>query len=1032
MSGWTKNLLFPLLLISSNGGLAWLINQLPSKPDFNLSASELKLFNSIILGLTIGCILFQVILTVLSNNSQQQSSTSNPILNNSTSNNWIGGFLPLLGGGILTALLYLKLVPTGFSATISYASLVMFALGAILPPVLILPEKWRKLLIWLIPGLGLFLTVHLILKQQLIPAVVSLILTGIITVILATKDFFKTLISELSAVWEQYQRQGAVSAATWIKNKFEMAISPFQRDYYKALEYKCRRFETQGLESQWTLDLKNVFVQLKISADRVHEAKQDIMPQSKNKVSNLDNESEYSIWDFLANKSEKKQSHKLVILGRPGSGKTTLLRHLTLIYATKQESQIFPRPPQLIPILLYLREIRDEITNLNLSQNISGNPSLEELIKQNLVKLEINDKPLNPPTNWLSTNLRKNRFLIMLDGLDEVADKNQRQQVRDWVDSQIQKYPDTTFIITSRPNGYRELEQKNQSVFELEVQPFNRKRIQDFLHSWYLQTEIMSNAGKDDEGVQQEARRQANKLFNRIQDSQNSRAIALMAVNPLLLTMIATVHRRGNVLPGKRVELYKEICEILLEKRQRAKNISDGLTASEKQSVLQELALELMQNNVREFSLSEGINYIQRQVATFPANLANPEAFIKRIRDDCALLVEKEVDIYEFAHLSFQEYLAAVEIKAKNQENVLITNINNSWWAETIRLYAAVNNATNLIRAVINMPVPSINAFLVVADYEEESWRMDSHVRQQISDKLDAGLESDDSEIFKLAVEVKLAKRLNNFVRFDDSLNNSNLEIDNSCITCAEYKLFLLETGYKLPQNWQNQSFGRGKAKNIIDGITIEDANQFCCWLSLKDVTNQLDELVTWYRLPTPKEGNEYPIQDEKLFSKTGIRLVRCKLPLKYSQLAEYLMRGKWKEADEETLNVMLQVAGKEKQGYLDVEDIGKFPCEDLRIIDTLWVSASNGHFGFSVQKEIYQSLGGKREYNKKVWNAFGDRVGWKRGGSWVGYDDMSFNLNAPGGHIPTNANFVSKFDVWDGGARGRRMALSLLSRRDL
>ena len=36
-----------------------------------------------------------------------------------------------------------------------------------------------------------------------------------------------------------------------------------------------------------------------------------------------------------------------------------------------------------------------------------------------------------------------------------------------------------------------------------------------------------------------------------------------MAVNPLLLTMIATVHRRGNVLPGKRVELYKEICQVL-------------------------------------------------------------------------------------------------------------------------------------------------------------------------------------------------------------------------------------------------------------------------------------------------------------------------------------------------------------------------------------------------------------------------------------------------------------------------------------
>jgi energy-coupling factor transporter ATP-binding protein EcfA2 len=446
MSGWTKNLPIPLLLISSNGGLGWLINQLPVKPD--------SVSNSTILGLTIGCILFQVILTVLSNDSQQQNSTSN----NSISNNWIGGFLPLLGGGILTALLYLKLVPTGFSAAISYASLVMFALGAILPPVLILPEKWRKWLILLIPGFGLFLTVHLILKQQPIPAVVSLILTGIITVILAAKDFLKTLISELSAVWEQYQKRGAVSAATWIKNKFEDAISPFQRNYYKALEYKCRDFETQGLDNEWTLELKNVFVQLKISANSANNARQDIIPQSRNQVSNFDvnnlvNNREKSIWDFLAaNKSGKNQFSKLVILGRPGSGKTTLLRHLTLIYATKQETKINPRPPQLIPILFYLREIRDEISHQNLS--------LEDLIKQHIEKLKINNKSLNPPIHWLQKNLRTNRFLILLDGLDEVADKNQRQQVRTWVDEQMKVYPDTIFILTSRPNGYRELQRQ--------------------------------------------------------------------------------------------------------------------------------------------------------------------------------------------------------------------------------------------------------------------------------------------------------------------------------------------------------------------------------------------------------------------------------------------------------------------------------------------------------------------------------------------------------------------------------------------
>lgn len=79
----------------------------------------------------------------------------------------------------------------------------------------------------------------------------------------------------------------------------------------------------------------------------------------------------------------------------------------------------------------------------------------------------------------------------------------------------------------------------------------------------------------------------------------------------------------------------------------------------------------------------------------------------------------------------------------------------------------------------------------------------------------------------------------------------------------------------------------------------------------------------------------------------------------------------------------MLEVAGRTKEGWLDSDDIDNFPCADLRTIDRLWVAASKGRFGFSVQKEIYQSLGGTRQYDEKIWEAFGDRVGWRKGGNW-------------------------------------------------
>ncbi|MDF5713119.1 MAG: serine/threonine-protein kinase [Rhizonema sp. NSF051] len=135
-----------------------------------------------------------------------------------------------------------------------------------------------------------------------------------------------------------------------------------------------------------------------------------------------------------------------------------------------------------------------------------------------------------------------------------------------------------------------------------------------------------------------------------------------------------------------------------------------------------------------------------------------------------------------------------------------------------------------------------------------------------------------------------------------------------------------------------------------------------------------------------------------------------------YTQLRDLLAVGKWREADGETRRVMLAVAGREEEGWLDEESIDKFPCEDLRIIDQLWVRYSQGKFGFSVQKHIYQSLGGSRSYDQKIWEAFGDRVGWRRK-KWLYYTDLTFDLAALEAHLPASAFCLELgngcFGVW-------------------
>ncbi|NEP91419.1 MAG: GUN4 domain-containing protein [Okeania sp. SIO2C2] len=140
-------------------------------------------------------------------------------------------------------------------------------------------------------------------------------------------------------------------------------------------------------------------------------------------------------------------------------------------------------------------------------------------------------------------------------------------------------------------------------------------------------------------------------------------------------------------------------------------------------------------------------------------------------------------------------------------------------------------------------------------------------------------------------------------------------------------------------------------------------------------------------------------------------------LPSKYLKLREFLAAKKWKEADYETYLVMLQVAGREERAWLRLEDIEKFPCQDLRIIDQLWVKYSDGKFGFSVQKKIYQKLDGMKKYNREVWVAFAKQVGWLEGEGeeeeWVSYADLTFSTDTHYlGHLPVAGGYRLGGDI--------------------
>lgn len=115
-----------------------------------------------------------------------------------------------------------------------------------------------------------------------------------------------------------------------------------------------------------------------------------------------------------------------------------------------------------------------------------------------------------------------------------------------------------------------------------------------------------------------------------------------------------------------------------------------------------------------------------------------------------------------------------------------------------------------------------------------------------------------------------------------------------------------------------------------------------------------------------------------------------------YTKLRDLLRSQKWLDADRETRRLMLSIAraDRRKDCLLTQDDLQKFPCSELKTIDRLWVHYSQGRFGFSVIKKIYEEV--DKDYAKLA-----QRVGWCNGEKWIGYNQINFTDRAPVGHLP-------------------------------
>lgn len=385
-----------------------------------------------------------------------------------------------------------------------------------------------------------------------------------------------------------------------------------------------------------------------------------------------------------------------VILGDPGSGKSTLLKFLALGGICKPlQDRYRATPDKRLPILIVLRSYADELKsklNLSLLDYICETVQAEFCLP-------------SADREFFQYYLESGQTILFFDGLDELPNPQYKKTIIDRIHSLCTSYPGNTVIVSSRIVGYGNPGRFDEKTFlHYRLTKLRLPEIAQFVLDWY------------NVRIENEHDRNANvKDLIRILSDESHVAIRELAENPLLLTIVALVHRIDAVLPDERVVLYQKCTETLLntwhtwklrdsqerikgkiERRNRRRieaiaywmhSQGGGSSRSQRAMVSSaELTAFLTNHILRQERINDNDND--------PEDLAID--FLEFVKKRAGLLLEVGSDKYSFVHLTFQEYLTSTYIITHSETHgveaawdIIKDKCTDPRWHEVIRLLVA-------------------------------------------------------------------------------------------------------------------------------------------------------------------------------------------------------------------------------------------------------------------------------------------------------------------------------------------------------
>ena len=122
-------------------------------------------------------------------------------------------------------------------------------------------------------------------------------------------------------------------------------------------------------------------------------------------------------------------------------------------------------------------------------------------------------------------------------------------------------------------------------------------------------------------------------------------------------------------------------------------------------------------------------------------------------------------------------------------------------------------------------------------------------------------------------------------------------------------------------------------------------------------------------------------------------------LKVRFYRLSQLLKLQQWKEADEQTWHLMFEAVNYENEIFSSVNSFRDFPRKIISEVDDLWLKYSNGYFGFSVQKRIWEET---KKYGSDQQTVFSQMLSLSSAPPIGAGADYKLGLeNSPRGYFP-------------------------------